>query len=89
MERAVLMNESGMISLSDVRGDLRRSAVSPGLEIELPDEGIDFEELEKELLAKAMAKSGGMATRAAKLLGMSYKTFLYRVEKYQIRHEPL
>ena len=89
MERAVLMNERGMIALSDVRGDLRRSAVSPGLEIELPDEGIDFEELEKELLAKAMAKSGGMATRAAKLLGMSYKTFLYRVEKHKIRHEPL
>ncbi len=88
MERAVLMNESGVISLSDVRGDLRRSAVSPGLEIELPDEGIDFEELEKELLAKAMAKAGGMATRAAKLLGMSYKTFLYRLEKYKIRHEP-
>ena len=88
MERAVLMNESGMISLSDVRGDLRRSAASPGLEIELPDEGIDFEKLEKELLAKAMAKAGGMATRAAKLLGMSYKTFLYRLEKYKIRHGP-
>jgi DNA-binding NtrC family response regulator len=87
IERAVLMNESGVISLSDVRGDLRRSVVSPGLEIELPDEGIDFEKLEKALLAKAMAKTGGMATRAAKLLGMSYKTFLYRLEKYHIRHE--
>jgi DNA-binding NtrC family response regulator len=86
MERAVLMNESGVISLSNVRGDLRRSVAAPGFEIELPDEGIDFEKLEKELLAKAMVKTGGMATRAAKLLGMSYKTFLYRLEKYHIRH---
>jgi DNA-binding NtrC family response regulator len=88
LERVVLMSEGGAISLNDVRGELRRSAASPGLEIELPDEGIDFEGLEKELLAKAMAKAGGMATRAAKLLGMSYKTFLYRLEKYQIRHGP-
>jgi len=88
MERAVLMNERGMIALSDVRGDLRRSAASQELEIELPDEGIDFEKLEKELLAKAMAKAGGMATRAAKLLGMSYKAFLYRLEKYKIRQGP-
>jgi DNA-binding NtrC family response regulator len=86
MERAVLMNEGGAISLSDMRGELRRTAAVPGLEIELPDEGIDFGQLEKALLAKAMAKTGGMATRAAKLLGMSYKTFLYRLEKYQIRH---
>jgi DNA-binding NtrC family response regulator len=88
MERTVLMNESGTISLSDVRGELRRSAAPPGLEIELPEEGIDFEELEKELLAKAMARTGGMATRAAKLLGLSYKTFLYRLEKHGIRHGP-
>lgn len=89
MERAVLMNESGTISPGDVRRDLRRSAASPGAEIELPDEGIDFEKLEKELLAKAMAKAGGMATRAAKLLGMSYKAFLYRLEKHGIRRGPL
>jgi DNA-binding NtrC family response regulator len=88
MERAVLMSEGSLIALSDVRGQLRRSSALPGLEIELPDEGIDFEQLEKELLAKALAKAGGMATRAAKLLGMRYKTFLYRLEKYQIRHGP-
>jgi molybdenum-dependent DNA-binding transcriptional regulator ModE len=35
-----------------------------------------------------MAKAGGMATRAAKLLGMSYKAFLYRLEKYKIRQGP-
>ncbi|HSB73635.1 MAG TPA: sigma-54 dependent transcriptional regulator [Candidatus Methylomirabilis sp.] len=88
MERAVLMSEGSIIALRDVQGQLRCAAASPGLEIELPDEGIDFETLEKELLAKAMAKAGGMATRAAKLLGMSYKTFLYRLEKYQIRQGP-
>jgi len=86
MERAVLMNEGGTIGLADVRGELRSPSASPGLEFELPEEGIDYEKLEKDLLAKAMAKSGGVATRAAKLLGMSYKAFLYRLEKHEIRH---
>jgi len=89
MERTVLMSEGETITLGDVRGELRGSAPSTGpLAVELPDEGIDFEELEKDLLAKALAKSGGMATRAAKLLGMNYKAFLYRLEKHGIRHGP-
>jgi DNA-binding NtrC family response regulator len=88
MERAVLMNEGGAISLADVRGELRRAAAPAGPTVELPDDGIDFETLEKELLTQAMTKAGGMATRAAKLLGMSYKTFLYRLDKYQIRSGP-
>jgi DNA-binding protein Fis len=29
-----------------------------------------------------MERAGGVATKAAKLLGMSYKTFLYRLEKF-------
>ncbi|NTW64107.1 MAG: sigma-54-dependent Fis family transcriptional regulator, partial [Chlorobiaceae bacterium] len=52
--------------------------------LEIPDEGLDFEALEKELLRKALAKAGGVATKAAKLLGMSYKTFLYRLEKFHL-----
>ena len=53
-----------------------------GSALEIPDEGLDFEALEKELLRKALEKGGGVATKAAKLLGMSYKTFLYRLEKF-------
>jgi len=38
------------------------------------------------MIRKALLRTGGMATRAAKLLNMSYKTFLYRVEKYGINY---
>ena len=38
------------------------------------------------MIRKALERTGGMATRAAKLLNMSYKTFLYRVEKYGINY---
>ena len=47
-----------------------------------PDEGINFEMLEKELLKKAMEKANNVQAKAARLLNMSYKTFYNRWEKY-------
>jgi DNA-binding NtrC family response regulator len=83
MERAILLNEGGVIGEEDIRGELGCAAGRPGRP-EIPEEGLDFEALEKELLRKAMEKAGGVATKAAKLLGMSYKTFLYRIEKFHL-----
>lgn len=81
----MLLNEGGVIGEEDIRGELRlaHGQAAPA-SLEIPDEGLDFEALEKELLRQAMAKAGGVATKAAKLLGMSYKTFLYRLEKFHL-----
>ncbi|HMK49048.1 MAG TPA: sigma-54 dependent transcriptional regulator [Thermodesulfovibrionales bacterium] len=81
IERAIVMCESQHISLKDIKSELRLLQGASIAEIELPDEGINFEELEQDLLKKAMRKSNGVAAKAAKLLGMSYKTFWYRWEK--------
>jgi DNA-binding NtrC family response regulator len=84
IERALLMSESPSICLKDIKGELRSSHGVDILDFALPDEGVSFEELEKELLKKAMLKSNGVATKAAKLLGMTYKTFCYRWEKFDL-----
>lgn len=84
IERAVLMCESDSIKLKDIKSELRTSHHSEALDIEIPEEGINFEELEKELLRKAMVKANNVAAKAARLLGMSYKTFWYRWEKFQL-----
>ncbi|HLA00290.1 MAG TPA: sigma-54 dependent transcriptional regulator [Thermodesulfovibrionales bacterium] len=84
VERALLMSESFIISIKDIRSELRYSHGSNILDFDFPEEGINFEELEKELLKKAMVKSHDVATKAAKLLGMSYKTFVYRWEKFNL-----
>lgn len=81
IERAVVMCDSDSISLKDIKGELRQTRKEDLMEMDIPDEGIDFDELEKSLLIKSMEKSNNVAARAAKLLGMSYKTFLYRWEK--------
>jgi transcriptional regulator with PAS, ATPase and Fis domain len=84
IERAVLMCETSRIGMKDIKSELRLFHGKEILDFELPDEGINVEELEKDLLKKAMQKANGIATKAAKLLGMSYKTFWYRWEKLNI-----
>ena len=84
IERAVLMNDRGTIAARDIQDELRTGRPAGQLNYDIPDEGIDFEKLEKELIQKAMTKTGGVATKAAKLLGMSYKTFIYRLEKFNL-----
>jgi two-component system response regulator PilR (NtrC family) len=52
----------------------------------IPDEGLNLEALlenaEKALLQKAMDKAGGVKTEAAKLLGLSFRSFRHRLQKY-------
>jgi DNA-binding NtrC family response regulator len=87
VERAVLVSDAPFINLKDIKSELRFSQDRGIIDFDLPDEGINFEELEKELLRKAMLKANNVATKAARLLGMSYKTFWYRWEKFNL-HSP-
>jgi DNA-binding NtrC family response regulator len=84
IERAVLMCDNDSIRLKDIKGELRTFQSSETLDFDLPDEGLNFEELEEQLLKKAMTKANGVVAKAAKLLGMSYKTFWYRWEKLNV-----
>jgi DNA-binding NtrC family response regulator len=81
IERAVLICDSPYISTKEIKSELRFFQGKDTSDFDLPEEGINFDELEKDLLRKAMQKSNGVAAKAAKLLGMSYKTFWYRWEK--------
>jgi DNA-binding NtrC family response regulator len=81
IERAVLMCDRDTISINDIKGELRQGGRGI-MDIEIPDSGINFEELEKELIKKALIKSNNVVAKAARLLGMSYKTLWYRIEKF-------
>ena len=54
---------------------------NPG-EFVLPEAGLDWEMFEKDCLAQALKRQQGNRTKAAQFLNMSYKAFLYRLEKY-------
>jgi len=83
IERAVIMSDTESIKLRDIKGELSSSHTAGQGDFEIPDEGIDLEEFEKKLLRQAMEKANGVVAKAARLLGMSYKTFWYRWEKLQ------
>lgn len=85
MERAVLMSDTDTIGLNDIKSELRIFPDTGILDIAIPDAGLNFEELEKELIKKAMLKANNVAAKAARLLGMSYKTFWYRLEKFGLQ----
>jgi DNA-binding protein Fis len=52
----------------------------------LPAAGVDFEQVEKELVKQALARTGGNQTRAATLLGMNRDQIRYRIEKFGLRN---
>lgn len=50
----------------------------------LPPQGIDLGQIEAELMRQALVMAGGNKTRAARLLGLTRDTFLYRLQKHLI-----
>jgi DNA-binding NtrC family response regulator len=86
IEKAIIICESEKITLKDIHDELNSSSLKNIFDIEIPDEGINYEELEKELLKKALIKSNFVIAKAAKLMGMSYDTFWYRLKKFGL-HE--
>jgi transcriptional regulator with PAS, ATPase and Fis domain len=83
IERAVLLGDEPSVVLADLPTAVRAGARSaPAVtELEIPDGGLDLEELEASLIRKALAKAGGNVTRAARLLGLSRRTLQYRLSK--------
>ena len=55
---------------------------SEGVIVELPDQGIDFEEIERAVLSAALRKTGNNVVRAANLLRLGRGSLRYRLEKY-------
>jgi len=50
----------------------------------LPDRGLSLDDLEADLIRQALKKALGNRSKAARLLGLSRDTLLYRIKKYAI-----
>ena len=86
IERAILLSEGDQITPDDLPTEVRQE-VGPTAEgaFKLPAEGINFEEVERNLITQAMEQTDYNITKAAKLLGLTFRTLQYRLEKFGIK----
>jgi two-component system response regulator PilR (NtrC family) len=90
IERAVSLTNTTLIRPENLPDRLRAESLQgtalPALS--LPEEGVNLEqvllEIERKLIEEALERAGGVRKRAAKLLGVSFRSFRYRLEKLGI-----
>ena len=86
MERASVLRRGETVTLADLPEKLGKE--KPGVEdiiLNLPEDGISLEDLEKSLIIKALEKHKGNQTRAAEYLGITRPTLIYRMEKFGLK----
>jgi len=83
VERAMLLGEGETLVSEYFPVLVPRAAVSQGYE--LPAAGVDLEQLERDLVVQALARTGGNQTRAATLLGLNRDQIRYRIEKFSLK----
>jgi two-component system NtrC family response regulator len=82
VERLVLLAEEGCVSVDDLPAPIREVGGEAGAMVRLPVEGLSWDAMEESLLRQALERAAGNRAAAARLLGLSYKAFLYRLEKF-------
>jgi len=84
IERAVILADGNIIQKRDLPPEIMEhvSATGDVSKFDLPESGLNLEELEKHLIQQAMRKAGGVMSKAAPMLGLSYRTLQYRLQKY-------
>jgi PAS domain S-box-containing protein len=89
IERAMILEDSALITSASLpiaisRADGRHSP-TPEPAPEIPDDGMSLVDNERQLLARALEKTGGNQTQAARLLRITRDTLRYKMKKYNLR----
>jgi DNA-binding NtrC family response regulator len=86
IERASVLKRGVLITRDELPEKLKKD--HPSVEdiiLNLPEQGISLEDLEKSLIVKALDKHKGNQTRAAEYLGITRPTLIYRMEKFGLK----
>ena len=86
-ERLLIRARGGsVLTASDVQGCGVDTAPPSTLPLELPEQGLNLDELERQLVLEALRKSNWRQTEAAQLLGISVDRMNSRVKKFGFTH---
>jgi DNA-binding NtrC family response regulator len=89
IERAILLCENNTITLEDLPPEMSQASkpASANDLFKLPPEGVNFEDVERSLITQAMDRTDNNITKSAKLLGLTFRTLQYRLEKFGFKKD--
>jgi len=89
VERAIVLGSSDLLEADGLPAGLRQPRDRHDVPLELPAEGIDLEamldRIEHRYMQLALERVGGVQTRAAELLRVSFRQFRYKLQKFHQR----
>jgi two-component system response regulator AtoC len=89
IERAMILEDSGLITppslpIAITRPDPSAPVTIP-VNMEIPADGLSLEDNERGLLVRALEKTSGNQTQAARLLRVTRDTLRYKMKKFNLR----
>ena len=95
IERGVAMESSRIILPDSLTLSMHRrreqQGTAPQIVSEIPIEDFDLDkhmaQIERRLLQQALSQAGGVKLKAARLLGISFRSFRYRLLKHELATE--
>jgi two-component system response regulator PilR (NtrC family) len=89
LERAIVLGAGDMLGIDALPESVRRERPVKGLDsVDLPEDGLDLEAtldaIESRYLQRALDRTGGVQTKAADLLKMTFRQFRYKLQKHHM-----
>jgi len=89
IERALVLGGGDILEADALPPDLQQSRSLQEVPVDIPTNGLDLEatldQIEHRYLQMALARTGGVQTRAAELLRVSFRQFRYKLQKHSQR----
>ena len=88
-ERMLILLPGKRVEPENLPLEIRRTRTTSAQSKEgflLPEQGLNMDELEANLIKQALGRTSGNRSKAARLLGLSRDTLLYRIKKYAINY---
>lgn len=88
LRRIFVLSENEVIDKDELPPEiLDTSLPTTDVEFDIPEEGVSLDEIIKEYVCSALAKSNGNQIQAAKLLGISRRKLQHRMQKYELQSQ--
>jgi two-component system, NtrC family, response regulator PilR len=89
LERAIVLGAGEMLGVDSLPESVRRERPVKGFDsVDIPEDGLDLEAtldtIEGRYLQRALDRTGGVQTKAADLLKMTFRQFRYKLQKHHM-----